>query len=121
MKTYSFEKLDTWQLSRQLVKQIYFLSRVFPNDEKFGLTSQLRRAMISVSCNIAEGTTSTTYKEKVRYIEIAYSSLMEVLNCLILACDLEYLLDKELNETRLKIDEVYNKLNRLKLAYQAKQ
>jgi four helix bundle protein len=104
MKIYSFEKLNTWQLTRQLVKHIYFLTKAFPNEEKFGITSQLRRAMISVSCNIDEGTTSTTFKEKVRFLEIAYSSLMEVLNCLIHPCDLEYILESELVETRLKID-----------------
>ena len=77
--------------------------------------------MISVSCNIAEGTTRTTFKEKIRFLEIVYSSLMEVLNCLILSCDLDYIMESELEETRLKIDEVNNKINRLKLSYQSKQ
>ena len=51
MYTYSFEKLDVWQLSRKLVKQIYLLTRSFPDEEKFGMTSQLRRAAVSVRSN----------------------------------------------------------------------
>ena len=54
MNIYGFEKLDVWQKSRLLVRDIYLITKSFPEDERFGLTSQLRRAMISVSCNIAE-------------------------------------------------------------------
>lgn len=113
MKTYSFEKLEVWQLSRALVKDIYEVSKSFPIEEKFGLTSQLRRAMISVSCNISEGTSRWSNKEKVRFIEIAFSSLMEVLNCLILSVDLGYIDDSEIFQLREKIDKVGNKLNAL--------
>ena len=116
-KTYSFEKLDVWQKSRLLVKVIYFQTREFPDEEKFGLTSQIRRAMISVSCNIAEGTSRWSPKEKVRFIEIAFSSLMEVLNCLILSSDLEFMEDTRLIELRVQIDEVANKLNALANSY----
>ena len=113
MKTYSFEKLDVWQDSRKLVKEIYILTRTFPDTEKFGLTSQIRRAMISVSNNIAEGTSRWSSKEKVRFIEIAFSSLMEVLNCLILSSDLELISEQELMKTRVEIEKIGNKLNGL--------
>ncbi len=113
MKTYSFEKLEVWQDARKMIKEIYQLTSAFPEKEKFGLTSQIRRAMISVSCNIAEGTSRRTGKEKVRFIEISFGSLMEVLNCLILAFDLEYITDKDLKEKRLGIDKIGYKLNAL--------
>jgi len=113
MKTYSFEKLEVWQDSRKMVKQIYQLSILFPEKEKFGLTSQLRRAMISVSCNIAEGTSRKSSKEKIRFIEIAFSSLMEVLNSLILSSDLNYITIDELKEKRRGLEKIGYKLNAL--------
>ncbi len=114
MNIYGFEKLDVWQKSRLLVKDVYLTTKLFPEDERFGLTSQVRRAMISVSCNIAEGTSRWSDKEKIRFIEISYGSLMEVVNCLILAFDLEYISEEKLLQLRLNIDLVANKLNGLK-------
>ena len=114
MNIYGFEKLDVWQKSRLLVRDIYLITKSFPEDERFGLTSQLRRAMISVSCNIAEVTSRLSNKEKIRFIEIAYGSLMEVVNCLMLAFDLEYISEQKILELRFNIDIVANKLNGLK-------
>ena len=117
MNIYGFEKLDVWQKSRLLVRDIYLITKSFPEDERFGLTSQLRRAMISVSCNIAEGTSRWSNKEKIRFIEIAYGSLMEVVNCLMLAFDLEYISEQKILELRFNIDIVANKLNGLKKSF----
>jgi four helix bundle protein len=78
---------------------------------------QIRRACISVTCNIAEGTSRWSNKEKIRFIEIAYGSLMEVLNCSIVSLDLEYLSQEQYVEVREKIDQVSNKLNSLKKSY----
>jgi len=114
LNIYGFEKLDVWQKSRLLVRDIYLITKSFPDDERFGLTSQIRRAMISVSCNIAEGTSRWSNKEKIRFIEIAYGSLMEVVNCLMLAFDLEYISEQKILELRFNIDIVANKLNGLK-------
>ena len=96
------------------------LTKLFPDDERFGLTSQVRRAMISVSCNISEGTSRWSNKEKVRFIEIAFSSLMEVLNCLILSTDLEYIEQSKLMQLRESIDKVGNKLNSLAAHFRKK-
>ena len=82
---YSFENLEVWQKSRKLVKTIYKTTEKFPKDEKFGLTSQIRRVSISVSSNIAEGSTRWSKKDKARFYEIAFGSLMEILNQLILS------------------------------------
>ena len=114
MNIYGFEKLDVWQKSRLLVRDIYLITKSFPDDERFGLTSQIRRAIFSVSCNIAEGTSRWSNKEKIRFIEIAYGSLMEVVNCLMLAFDLEYISEQKILELRFNIDIVANKLNGLK-------
>lgn len=117
MNIYGFEKLDVWQKSRLLVRDIYLITKSFPDDERFGLTSQIRRAMISVSCNIAEGTSRWSNKEKIRFIEIAYGSLMEVVNCLMLAFDLEYISEQKILQLRFNIDIVANKLNGLKKSF----
>lgn len=110
---YAFEKLEVWQRSRQLVKKIYIITRLFPSEEKFGLISQLRRASLSVSSNIAEGSTRWSKKEKARFYKIAYGSLIEVLNQLILSNDLEFLNEEELNMLRPEIDEVGRMINAL--------
>ena len=55
MREFSFEKLEVWQIARKFTKEIYRISSIFPDEEKFGLTSQIRRAAVSVSSNIAEG------------------------------------------------------------------
>ncbi len=90
MFTYSFEKLEVWKLSRSLVRQIYTITHTFPDKEKYGLTQQIRRAAISIASNLAEGTSRQTPKENANFTQIAFSSLMELLNQLIIANDLEY-------------------------------
>ena len=114
MRKYSFEKLEVWQLSRQLSKEIYIITSEFPENEKYGLINQLRRAAISISNNLVEGTARTTVTEKKRYIEIGYGSLLEVLNMLILSKDLDLINMDTLNRYRTKIEELSNKLNALK-------
>jgi four helix bundle protein len=98
--------LEVWQESRELVKDIYVATYHFPPQEKFGLTSQLRRAAISISSNIAEGSSRRSQKDQARFYEIAYGSLIEVLNQLILAQDLEYLNPDRLEAIRPKIDRI---------------
>lgn len=77
-KVFAFERLIVYEKSLQLVKDIYAITKLFPETEKFGLCSQLQRAIISVPSNIAEGVCRMSAKEKTRFIEIAYGSLMEV-------------------------------------------
>jgi len=111
MRLFSFEKLDVWKLGRQLTLDIYRISNTFPDEERFGLTSQIRRAAVSITSNIAEGTSRNTGKEQARYTEISYGSLLEVLNQMIIAYDLEYITEDQLNSTRPLIEELANKLN----------
>jgi len=114
MKTYSFEKLIVWNQSRALVKEIYSLTKLFPKEELFGLTSQIRRAAISVSSNLAEGSARISRKEKARFSEVAFGSLMEVLNQLILAQDLGYISESDILKRRPLIEEIANKINKLR-------
>ncbi len=121
MKVYSFEKLEVWKNSIALSKEVYVITKSFPDDEKFGLISQVRRAVVSVSCNIVEGTSRWTNKEKSRFIEIAFGSLMEVINCLILAVELGYLSEESIRGLREKIDIIAIQLNGLKKSYMNRQ
>jgi four helix bundle protein len=116
MHTYPFEKLIVWQKSRELNRQIYSITSKFPTEEKFGIVSQIRRAGISVSNNLAEGSARISSKEQARFSEIPYSSLMEVLNLYILAHDLNFLNTKELEEIRPLIEEISWKINSLRIS-----
>lgn len=116
MYVYSFEKLEVWKEAVQLSKEVYKITATFPNDEKFGLTSQLRRAAVSISSNLAEGTTRITSKDKAHFTVMAYSSCMEVLNQLIIANELNYILEEDFLELRLRIQKISNMLNALRKA-----
>ena len=105
MKVYSFEKLECWQQARQLAVWTYNATSVFPAEEKFGLTSQMRRAGISIASNIAEGTSRKTAKDQAHFSTISYSSTIELLNDLIIANDLKFLSDEQYIQGREKIEK----------------
>jgi four helix bundle protein len=112
-KEYSFERLEVWKDSRELVKLVYSITIDFPKYELYGLTSQIRRAVISISSNISEGSGRTSINDQKHFYKYAFSSLMEVLNQAILANDLDYLNDESLSALRFQIDKIANKLNSL--------
>ncbi|HLR37629.1 MAG TPA: four helix bundle protein [Chitinophagaceae bacterium] len=111
MREFYFEKLEVWKEARIFTREIYIVSKNFPDEEKFGLTSQIRRSAMSISANIAEGSSRKTDKDKARFINVAYSSAIEVLNYLILSKDLEWLKKEEYIELREKIEKITNQLN----------
>ncbi|MEM9884550.1 MAG: four helix bundle protein [Bacteroidota bacterium] len=113
-RQFAFEKLEVWKRSRVLVKEVYKLSKDFPIEERYGLTSQIRRSTSSISSNLAEGGSRVSGKEQARYTEISFGSLMETLNHLIIATDLEYLSKEKVNNLRPLIEEIANKLNALR-------
>ncbi len=86
----NYKKLDVWNKSYNLSLQIYKATKYFPDDERFGLTSQLRRASVSVPINIAEGSGRATNKDFANFIQMAIGSANEVECELMLAKDLEY-------------------------------
>ena len=81
---YTFETLDVWKQSINFTKIVYKIADSFPNDEKFGLVSQIKRAVVSISSNIAEGSAKKSLREQAKFTEIAIGSLFEVLNQTIL-------------------------------------
>ncbi len=77
---FRFEKLDVWQKAIAFADEVYSLTRGFPAEERFGLTSQMRRAAVSVSSNIAEGSSRVSDADYARFIEIGYGSALEVVS-----------------------------------------
>ena len=113
MYTFSFERLEVWNKSRLLTKKIYHGTINFPDSEKFGIVSQLRRAVISVCSNIAEGASRKSRKDQLHFYNIAFSSLMETLNQLIISNDLDFLDSQSLEESREEIHSISRMLNGL--------
>jgi len=99
------KRLDVWQLSMDLVTEIYGLSKQFPMDERFSLTDQIRRAAVSIPSNIAEGAYRQSQKEFIQYLYIALGSSAEVETQLLIAHKLEYVQN---------IDNEYAKLQSIK-------
>ena len=111
---YAFENLNAWKESRKLVVSVYQLLDSFPKFENYALCDQIRRSIISVPSNLAEGSGRISTKEQLHFYEIAYGSLMEAYNQLILASDLKYIEDQNLNDLRPQIDTVARMLNGLR-------
>ena len=121
MYTFSFEKLEVWIEAKEFTKKIYhFTSTSFPESEKFGLISQLKRAAVSICSNLAEGTSRNTFRDKAHFTTLAFGSAVEVLNQLIISYELGFLNDATYQDLRLQLESITNKLNALK-KYQISQ
>ena len=116
MYRFSFEKLDVWKESVVFTKAIYLQTKSFPESEKFGLISQLRRASVSIASNLAEGTARNTNKDKAHFTTLAFSSLMEVLNQLIISKELNFISEEVYIKLREDIGKISNMLNALRKA-----
>lgn len=114
MYTFSFEKLNVWVEAKEFTKVIYLRTEKFPESEKFGLISQLRRASISICSNIAEGSARKSFKDKAHFTTLAFSSTVEVLNQLIIAFELNLLTKNEYLKLRSDLESITNKLNSLR-------
>ena len=101
-----------------LVKMIYPLIESLPDEEKYNLSSQIRRSAVSISANLAEGSSRFKTNDKLRYITISYGSLMELYSHLQIAMELEYLPETELNKIKPNIYEVANIINGLRRSIQ---
>lgn len=120
MRTYSFENLECWQNARKLATWIYQITQDFPGVEKFGLSSQMRRAAISIASNIAEGTSRKTLKDQAHFSTIAYSSAIELLNDLIITNDLNFLSKEHYEEGRELIEKQTKLISGLRRYQEAK-
>lgn len=103
-----------WQKSIFLVKQIYLLTKTFPDEEKFGLTSQMRRASVSIPSNIAEGQGRRTTGDYVRFVSMAEGSLAELDTQLIISIELAYCSKEQIIEIFLIMSEIRKMLNALR-------
>lgn len=113
MKKHNFKNLQVWQKARLLNKEVYLITKQFPDEEKFGLISQLRRASISVMANIAEGSGRKTTKDFSHFITMSYGSALEIESLLIASLDLEHLSQEEFNKLEEGINEIQRMLNGL--------
>ncbi len=109
----SFTDLNTWKEGHQLVLAIYRITKLFPPDERFGLTNQIQRASVSITSNIAEGFSRNSNKEKVQFYYTALGSLTEIQNQLLISRDLKYIdssIFKEIAEKTVIVSKLLNGL-----------
>ena len=103
---YSYKNLDVYKESKVLVMMVYKLLKQFPKEEQYALCDQLRRAVISIPSNVAEGSGRTSMKDQAHFIEIAFGSLMEVDCQMDIAHDLGYITQNELDAICLQISRI---------------
>ncbi len=112
-KLFSFEKLEAWKNANLIAVKTLKLTLNFPDSQFSAIANQMRRSAISISSNIAEGQGRLEGKEQSQFYKFAYSSLMELLNQLILCCDVDLITEEEYNEIRLLIEKTSFQLNGL--------
>ena len=109
----SFEDLPVWQDARKFTNKIYTLTNKFPKEELYGLTSQIRRAAVSIMSNIAEGFYRRSDKELTNFLSIARGSSSEVQNDLYIALDLNYISQTEFNQLYQEAKKIAKQINGL--------
>ena len=113
-RKFSFENLEVYGKARVLVADIYRIQRDFPKEELYGLGDQMRRAAVSITANLAEGSGRQSIKEKIRFIEISYGSLMEIFCELQTACDLGYITKEKFDGIRPQFTDIAKMLSGLR-------
>ena len=109
----SFEELTIWQEARELTSKIYILSKRFPKEELYGLTSQIRRASVSIMSNIAEGFNRRSTKEFINFLIISRASISEVQNDLYISLDLNYINKKDFETIYNHAQKISMSINKL--------
>jgi four helix bundle protein len=110
-----FKKYDVWQSSHKIVLDIYQITSTFPKEELFGLTSQIRRSIVSIPNNIAEGCGRNSDKEFAQFLNIALGSLSESEYLLFLAKDLKYITSEDFERINEELNTVKRRLYQLRL------
>ena len=110
---FGFEKLIVWKEARGFTAKIYELTDKFPDREKFGLSSQIQKAAVSIAANIAEGSSRFSRKDFSRFLQISYGSLMEVLSHSYVAYDRKYIRVDDLKIIRDNVKKISFMLNSL--------
>jgi len=112
-KITTFKDLDAWKEAHTLVLLIYEITKKFPKEEMFGLTSQMRRCAVSITSNIAEGFSRRSYKEKTQFYSMALGSTTELQSQLLVARDVNYIAKKsygDIYEQSIKVHKIINGL-----------
>ena len=120
MDDFYYRKLNVFHLSKQLVIDIYSISKKFPASEQFGLTNQIQRAAVSIPSNIAEGMGRFSIKERIHHLEFSLGSLMEVMCQLEIAESLNYISANELTIQEGNIKEISKMLTGLRRTFEEK-
>ena len=113
---FGFEKLSVWQKSIDFADLVYKATRSFPGDERFGLTSQMRRAVVSISSNIAEGSSRFSKSDFARFLEIATGSVFEVVSQSFIARRQEFLTDEDFKKVYSAAQEQGRMLSGLRVS-----
>lgn len=114
-KIKNFTDLDAWKEGHILVLDIYKITKQFPKEEIFGITSQMRRCSVSITSNIAEGFSRQSYKEKVQFYSISQGSVTELQNQLLISKDVSYINEEDFRkiyEQTIKVHKIINGLIR---------
>ena len=111
---FNFEKLDVWRKAIDFTDLVYNQTRQFPSDERFGLTNQMRRAAVSISSNIAEGTSRLSQTDYARFIEIATGSVFEVVSQAFIGRRQGFLNDEGFRSLYAAADEIGRMLSGLR-------
>lgn len=117
---HNYKNLKVWQLAMELAEELYRLSAELPSDEKFGLVSQMRRCVVSIASNIAEGTGRNTDKDFSRFLNLALGSAFELETQLLLSVRLGYL-NQNKPEVLNKVNQVQKMLHSLISKFQAQE
>ncbi len=111
---FNFEKLEVWRKSVDFAHLVYRLTQAFPVEERFGITNQMRRASVSISSNIAEGTSRSSKLDYSRFVELAAGSLYEVVSQAHIAARQAYLSDENFQSIHASAEELSRMLSGLK-------
>ena len=105
MATFTFQNIFAWQRAHDFTLLVYQVTKHFPEDERFGLTSQFRRAAVSIGANIAEGYKKLSKADKLRFLNISEGSMAECMNYIILSNDLGYISSEEYELLSVSIED----------------
>ncbi|HNP33146.1 MAG TPA: four helix bundle protein [Flavobacterium sp.] len=111
---HQFKELEIWKKSRRFCSEIYRITSSFPSEEKFGLTNQLRRASVSIPSNIAEGSSRNSDKDFSRFLEIAIGSAYEIETQLLIAFDLGFITEVDLEQLANQLNEIIKMISRFR-------
>ena len=117
MEFFGYRNLVAYEKAREVVRRVYHVTKSFPKDEVFALSSQMRRAAVSITSNIAEGMTRYSIKDKVHFLEIAYGSLMEVMSQMEVAEDQKYITTAEFQNFEVLVADVARLISGLQKSF----